>query len=49
MLQVALRVRPISEDEIIQGATPVAHKVDKKVSAQLFTYLSKLTYFAPDV
>ena len=30
--QVALRIRPMSEDEIIQGATPIAHKVDKNVS-----------------
>ena len=30
--QVALRVRPINEDEIIYGATPIIHKVDKQVS-----------------
>lgn len=30
--QVGLRIRPMNEDEIIAGATPVAHKVDDNVS-----------------
>lgn len=30
-LQVALRIRPMNEDEILMGATQIAHKVQKKV------------------
>ncbi|KAI0236283.1 hypothetical protein LSAT2_013140, partial [Lamellibrachia satsuma] len=29
-LTVALRIRPISEDEINQKATPIAHRVDEQ-------------------
>jgi len=32
-VQVALRIRPLNEDEILQGATPIAHRVDDNVSA----------------
>lgn len=30
-LQVALRIRPMNDDEILMGATQIAHKVQKKV------------------
>jgi len=32
-LQVAVRMRPLNECEIIEGATPIAHRVDENVSA----------------
>jgi len=32
LFKVALRIRPLNEDEIIQGATPIAHRVDDNVS-----------------
>ncbi len=31
-MQVALRIRPMNEDEIIQGAIPIAYKVGTSVS-----------------
>jgi len=37
--QVALRIRPLNEDEIIQGATPIAHRVDDNVSTVINAFV----------
>ena len=42
LFQVALRIRPMNPDEILQGAVPITHKVDDNVSIGIFKiYLFK--------
>lgn len=36
LVQVALRIRPMAEDEIIQGAHPAAYKVENNVGIREF-------------
>ena len=36
LLQVYLRIRPMNEDEILIGATHIAHKVEDRVSIYLY-------------
>ena len=40
-LQVCLRIRPMNEDEILYGASCIAHKVEDRVS--IITQITQIT------